>query len=189
MSKLQASSRGGQPAGGGQKQKAESLTVKEQKLLGRVMAYYQHTLTQDSRGLDYLGNVRGIDDRECIKDFGVGFVNGTLLSILPEDEEVIKALKKIGILNAEGKETFYKCVVFPLFNMNGAMVNLYGRNIEEDNGVTHLYLPGPLCGLVNRQATKRSQTIILTESIIDALTLYDQGFKNVIPHLWCERPG
>jgi DNA primase len=28
---------------------------------------------------------------------------------------------------------------------------------------------------------KRSQTIILTESVIDGLTLYGQGFKNTIP--------
>jgi hypothetical protein len=60
-------------------------------------------------------------------------------------------------------------------------VNLYGRNIDDEAGTTHLYLPGPRSGLVNRQAVKRSATIILTESIIDALTLYDQGFKNVIP--------
>ena len=36
-------------------------------------------------------------------------------------------------------------------------------------------------GIINRQAVKRSSTILLTESIIDGLTLYDQGFKNVIP--------
>ncbi|MCP3667822.1 MAG: toprim domain-containing protein, partial [Gammaproteobacteria bacterium] len=47
--------------------------------------------------------------------------------------------------------------------------------------IKHLYLKGPRNGTVNRQAVKRSQTILLTESIIDALTLYDQGFKNVIP--------
>ncbi|MDY7038279.1 MAG: toprim domain-containing protein, partial [Thermodesulfobacteriota bacterium] len=63
----------------------------------------------------------------------------------------------------------------------GSIVNLYGRSIADENNVTHLYLPGPRTGIVNRQAVKRSQTIILTESIIDALTLYDQGFKNVIP--------
>ncbi|CAB1060206.1 DNA primase, phage associated, partial [Olavius sp. associated proteobacterium Delta 1] len=63
----------------------------------------------------------------------------------------------------------------------GSIVNLYGRNIEDDNGVSHLYLPGSRSGLVNRQAVKRSQSILLTESIIDALSLYDQGFKNVMP--------
>jgi DNA primase len=61
------------------------------------------------------------------------------------------------------------------------VVNLYGRNISSENNVNHLYLPGPRNGIVNRQAVKQSSTILLSESIIDALTLYDQGFKNVIP--------
>ena len=172
------------PASGGQKQKAESLTVKEQKLLARVVGYYQHTLTQDHSGINYLKNERGITDNQAIKDFGTGYVNGTLPDILPDDEEAITTLKKIGILNAKGHETFYNCIVFPLYDNNGGIVNLYGRNITEDNGnhqTTHLYLPGARSGIINRQAVKRSQTIILTESVIDALTLYAQGFKNVIP--------
>ena len=42
--------------------------------------------------------------------------------------------------------------------------------------------PGERSGLVNRQAAlKDPKPSSLTESIIDALTLYDQGFKNVIP--------
>ena len=94
---------------------------------------------------------------------------------------MIKALKRIGILNAKNHEVFYNCVVFPLADARGAVVNLYGRNIDDAAGASHLYLPGPRTGIVNRQAVKRSQTIILTESVIDALTLYDQGFKNVMP--------
>ncbi len=160
--------------------KKEELTVKEKKLLARVGSYYQHTMTIDSRGLDYLKE-RGINDIQTIKDFGTGFVNSTLKEILPDDEEVIKTLKKIGILNKKGNESFYNCVVFPLYDQSGAIVNLYGRNINDDNAVTHLYLPLERCGLVNRQSVQRSTTIILTESIIDALTLYDQGFHNVIP--------
>jgi DNA primase len=161
-----------------------ALTVKEQKFLARVVGYYQHTLTQDHSGIDYLKNERGIADNQSIKDFGTGYVNGTLPDILPDDEEAIATLKKIGILNAKGHETFYHCIVFPLFDNNGGIVNLYGRNISEDSGnhqTTHLYLPGARSGIINRQAVKRSQTIILTESVIDALTLYAQGFKNVIP--------
>lgn len=157
------------------------LSVKEQKLLARVVAYYQHTLTQDKRGLNYLRNERGIADLKSLTDFGTGYVNGTLLDILPQDEEITQALQRIGILNKKGHETFYNCVTFPLHDANGGVVNLYGRSIEQEAGVTHLYLPGPRSGLVNRQAVKRSQTIILTESVIDALTLYDQGFKAVVP--------
>jgi DNA primase catalytic core len=159
----------------------KALTVKDRKLLARVVSYYQHTLAQDNRGLNYLKQDRGIADNQSLKDFGAGYANGTLLEILPEDPEVVKALKKIGILNTKGHEVFYNCVVFPLYNARGSVVNLYGRNIDDEAGTTHLYLPGERSGLVNRQAVKRSQTIILTESIIDALTLYDQGFKNAIP--------
>ncbi len=161
--------------------KPPALTVKERKLLARVVGYYQHTLGQDNRGLTYLKQERGIAENQTLTDFGAGYANGTLLEILPTDPEVTGSLKRIGILNTKGHEIFYNCVVFPLYNTRGSIVNLYGRNIEDEGGTTHLYLPGPRSGLVNRQAVKRSQTIILTESIIDALTLYDQGFKNVIP--------
>ena len=149
-----------------------------------MVSYYQHTLgADDNRGLAYLKNERGIADNQSITDFGTGYANGTLLEILPEDPEVILALKRIGILNAKGHELFYNCVVFPLVDESGAVVNLYGRNIDEGSGVAHLYLPGPRTGLVNPaySAAKRSQDLILTESIIDALTLYDRGFKNAVP--------
>ena len=33
---------------------SKTLSVKESKLLGQVVGYYQHLLGQDSRGLDYL---------------------------------------------------------------------------------------------------------------------------------------
>ncbi len=105
----------------------------------------------------------------------------TFKEILPDDPEVLEALKRIGILNAKGHETFYNCVVFPLMDPAGAASGLYGRSIDRESGLTHLYLPGPRRGLVNRQAATRSQTVLLTESVIDALTLYDQGFKNVVP--------
>ncbi|CAB1056083.1 DNA primase DnaG, partial [Olavius sp. associated proteobacterium Delta 1] len=136
----------------------QPLSVKERKLLTRVVSYYQHTLTQDSRGTNYLKKERGITDNQSLKDFAVGYVNGTLLEILPEDPEVIEALKKIGILNNKGHEIFYNCVVFPLYNNRGSIVNLYGRSIEDDpasrkryaaTSVTHLYLPGRRTGLVN----------------------------------------
>ncbi len=169
------------PAAGKPPAKPKELSVKEQKLLGRVHAYYQHTLSQDPAGLDYLKNERGIHDNQSLADFSAGYANGTLLNILPDDPEILHSLKAIGILNSKGKELFYKCVVFPLYDARGAIANLYGRNIDDSCDIRHLYLPGKRSGLVNRQAALRSRTLILTESIIDALTLYDQGFKNVMP--------
>lgn len=162
------------------KEERKETSVADKKLLARVVGYYQHTFTEDTRGLEYLKN-RGISDKQSLIDFGTGFVNGSLKNILPDDPEVLNTLKNLGILNKKGNETFYNCVVFPLYDQNGGIVNLYGRNIDPENGASHLYLAGSRSGIINRQAVKRSSTILLTESIIDGLTLYDQGFKNVIP--------
>lgn len=163
-------------------EKKKEISIADKKLLARVAGYYHHTFSEDPRGLDYLKG-RGIVGNQSFTDFAVGYVNGSLKNILPEDPEVITTLQKLGILNQKGNEIFYNCVVFPLYDRDGIITGLYGRNIDPDCGANHLYLAGGRNGLVNpaRGVVKRSSTILLTESVIDALTLYDQGFTNVIP--------
>ena len=63
----------------------KAMSVKDRKLLARVVSYYQHTMTKDGRGLTYLKQERGITDNQSLKDFGAGYVNGTLPEILPHD--------------------------------------------------------------------------------------------------------
>lgn len=100
-----------------------------------------------------------------------------------------ETLKEIGLINERGYELFYNCVIFPVFDDNQDCVGIYGRKVDDtkqltmnsEQGTVHLYLPGPRRGVFNWQAAKRSQTLILTESIIDALTLYNAGFKDVVP--------
>lgn len=164
------------------KEKKKGISVADKKLLARVAGYYHHTFSEDTRGLDYLKG-RGITNNQSFTDFAVGYVTGSLKNILPDDPEVIGTLKKLGILNQKGNEIFYNCVVFPLYDRDGTITGLYGRNIDPDCGANHLYLAGGRNGLVNPASgvVKRSSTILLTESVIDALTLYDQGFTNVIP--------
>ena len=38
------------------KEKKKAISVADKKLLARVVGYYQHTFTEDQRGLDYLKN-------------------------------------------------------------------------------------------------------------------------------------
>ncbi len=158
----------------------KGVTVQAKKLLARVVTHYQHCFSENPKGLHYLQQ-RGITDIKAIRDFGTGFVDGSLKNILPQDEKTISELRTLGVLNKKGNEVFYNCVVFPLYDQKGAVINLYGRNILRDHGTTHLYLAGSNNGLANRQAVRRAKTIILTESIIDGLTLYAQGFRNVVP--------
>ncbi|UCG69043.1 MAG: toprim domain-containing protein, partial [Thermoplasmata archaeon] len=163
-----------------EKPNPENLTPKQRKLLNRVMQYYQATLLKDMRGLEYLQKERGIQDKQSILDFRAGFAPGNLLEAIPPEGELIEDLNAIGILNDKGHELFYGSVAFPLLDLNNNVVSIYGRRIEEGE-IKHLYLPGKKRGLINWQAAKRSKSLILTESVIDALSLYDAGFKNVIP--------
>ncbi len=62
-----------------------------------------------------------------------------------------------------------------------AAISIEDNPSTSSGRVTHLYLPAQeAASITGRPRVKRSQTILLTESA-DALTLYAQGFKNVIP--------
>jgi len=154
-------------------------SINRTHLLNRVISFYHKTFCEDPRAREYLRS-RGIADNAIFSDFTIGYSNGTLLNTIPDEGDIIAALKEIGILNEKGNEFFYGCVVFPLFDENKDAVGLYGRRIT-DGETAHLYLPGPRCGVFNFHAAKRSKSIILTESIIDAVTLYNAGFRDVIP--------
>jgi DNA primase len=86
------------------------------------------------------------------------------------------------LIRSSGKEFFQGCLVFPLLDEQGKVVSFYGRSIQAGTKPSHLYPPGPRRGLVNREALKvyRDQ-IILTESVIDALSLVQIGVENVVP--------
>lgn len=149
------------------------------RLLNRVVSFYHQTFCEDPRAREYL-KARGITDAAALENFQVGYANGTLLNTVPEEGDIRAALREAGILTERGRELFYGCAVFPVFDENRDCAGLYGRRIT-DGEVNHLYLPGPRRGVWNHLAVKRSPTLILAESVIDALTLYGAGFKEVVP--------
>ena len=161
------------------------LTPAHYKLLKRVVDFYHTAFTEDPRAMEYLQD-RGISDenKSIFADYQVGFVNGTLLNVLPSDGETITRLKELGILNKKGKEHFYGCATFPLFDANNNPVGMYGRRLHEFTTKTsadHLYLPGERKGIFNRQGARVSTDIHLTESILDSLSLINAGITNTIP--------
>jgi DNA primase len=150
------------------------------EILTRVVAFYHQTFYDDPRGLAYLRDTRGIHDKEIYETFRPGFANGSLFKTLPKSGEIIETLKALGILTSSGREFFHHHVIFPLTNEDGQVVGIYGRSIENGPATPHLYLKGPHRGVFNWQAAKRSSDLFLTESIIDALSLYQAGFRDVL---------
>jgi DNA primase catalytic core len=159
------------------------LSAVQVKLLSRVIDFYHRAFAEDPRAMDYL-NKRGITDKAVFSAYKIGFANGTLLNVLPDEGDVIEQLKAIGILNEKCHEHFYGCAAFPLYDLCGRPVGLYGRRIDDMIGgdaPDHLYLPGPRRGLFNYQAARRDKEIILTEAVLDSLTLINAGILNTIP--------
>lgn len=69
-------------------------------------------------------------------------------------------------------------------DLHPALLQLYGRRTQSDYKILkgspkHLYLPSPLAGVWNEEALKASSEVILCESLIDAMTFWCAGFRNV----------
>ncbi len=160
--------------------------VDDQALLNQVIDYYHETLKQSPEALAYLKS-RGLDHPELVDRFKLGFANRTLGIRLPAKNrvagELIRTqLQKIGLLRDSGHEHFNGSLVVPVLDEAGNVTEVYGRKITDGlrkGTPLHLYLPGPHRGVFNVQALATHQEIILCESLIDALTFWQAGYRNV----------
>ncbi len=170
-------------------QKLDSLAeanVEDQALLQRVVGYYEETLKQSPEALEYLAR-RGLKHPEIIERFHLGFANRTLGYRLPnmqraEGKELRSRLQNLGILRESGHEHLNGSLVIPVFDESGRVVEMYGRKLLDNlrpGTPKHLYLPGPHRGVWNVEALQASKEIILCESLIDALTFWCAGYRNV----------
>lgn len=86
------------------------------------------------------------------------------------------------MLRESGHEHMTGSLVAPIFDANASPVQAYGRKIGDLRGsrvALHLYLPGPLAGIFNREAVIASEEIILCEAIIDAMSFWAAGYGHV----------
>ena len=155
----------------------------DQAALRQVLDYYHARLAENPAALAYLKQ-RGLT-AEAVAAFRVGFVDRTLGLRLPQNNRkegaALRArLTRLGILREQtGHEHLRGRIVFPVVAENGEIGTVYGRAID-DGGKhdRHLFLPGPQRGVLN-PAALRSAEVILCEGIIDALTFWGAGFRNV----------
>lgn len=158
-----------------------------QAALRQVLDYYHETLKQSPEALAYL-QTRGLNHPELIERFRLGYANRTLGYRLPnkawkEGQEVRGRLQTIGLLRESGHEHFNGSVVVPVVDQSGIVHELYGRKIRDDlrtGTAYHLYLPGPHAGVWNEDGIQASGgEVILCEALIDAMTFWVHGFRNV----------
>jgi len=160
--------------------------AEDRDILRQVVDYYHQTLKASPEALRYLES-RGLTDPEMIDRFQLGFANRTLGYRLPEKNrksgaELRGRLQALGILRESGHEHFNGSLVIPIVDPAGDVLGMYGRKITpglREGTPLHLYLPGPHKGVWNEEALLASKEIILCEALIDALTFWCAGFRNV----------
>jgi len=163
-----------------------AMDADDQALLDQVVGYYHETLKASPEALAYL-KARGIDSMEAVEHFKLGYANRTLGLRLPQKNRVAGAeirtrLQKIGIYRESGHEHFNGSLVMPILDESGNTVEVYGRKVRDDlrpGTPQHLYLPGPHAGVWNIGALQANKEIILCEALIDALTFWCAGYRNV----------
>ena len=166
-----------------------ALDADDRALLLQVVAYYTLSLKQSPEALAYLQS-RGLNHPELIDAFKLGFANRTLGLRLPDKRRVEGAqmrsrLERLGVYRESGHEHFNGSLVIPVLDEHGQVCELYGRKVTSrlrDGTPLHLYLPANTSrgrGVFNVAAFKVGKEIILCESIIDALTFWCAGHRNV----------
>jgi DNA primase len=147
-------------------------------LLARVVEHYHRTFCERKDAQEYLAK-RGLTDVDLLRAHKVGYADGSLLKRLPRSGELRDQLVSLGVVTPEGRELLGGCVVVPIPDpLAGQWVNLYGRGLRTPR---HCYLPGPLRGVLNFQAARLSPEVVLTESVLDALSFHQAGIATAIP--------
>lgn len=166
-----------------------ALDADDRQLLRDTVTYYHERLKQSPDALAYLA-ARGIAQAEAIDHFQLGLADRTLGLRLPDNRrkagaDIRTRLTKIGVYRESGHEHFNGSLIIPVVDEAGQVTELYGRKIRDDlraGTPKHLYLPareGRSRGVFNITALQASKEIILCEALIDALTFWCAGYRNV----------
>jgi DNA primase len=175
-----------------------ALDADDRALLLQVVDYYHQSLKQSPEALAYLQS-RGLNHPELIERFKLGYANRTLGLRLPEKNrkagaDIRTQLQKLGIYRASGHEHFNGSLTIPVLGEHGQVLEVYGRKLLDNLRVgtpKHLYLPTRVDEQQNRRGRGvfnlaalqtqgvASKEIILCEAIIDALTFWCAGYRNV----------
>jgi DNA primase catalytic core len=161
----------------------------DQALLNQTIGYYHERLLATSEAQAYLA-ARGLAHPELVAHFKLGVADRTLGLRLPDKTrkagaDIRARLQRVGLVRDSGHEHFNGSLVVPVFDEAGQVVEVYGRKLLDNlrpGTPKHLYLPareGRGRGVFNIAALIASKEVILCEALIDALTFWCAGYRNV----------
>jgi DNA primase len=154
----------------------QTATADTAAALEQAAAFYQQQLDHYPEAMRYLG-MRGLRNPDLIRELEIGYAPGGILRRhLTAQGHSFDLLLRASLLNAQGADTFYQRIVFPL-RQGEHIVNLYGRSIGA--AFAHRFLPGAKGGLYAWEKVRRAPEVILVEGLFDYAVLRQEGFQNV----------
>jgi DNA primase catalytic core len=159
-------------------QQHEAASADPAAVLEQAATFYQQQLDGYPEALHYLKQ-RGLHDLALIKELRIGYApGGSLRRHLTAQGHSCDLLQRLGLLDSQGHDAFYRRVVFPCCQ-GGRVINLYGRSIAA--AFAHRFLPGSKGGLYGWEQVQQCPEVILVEGLFDYAVLWQAGFR----HLTC----
>ena len=158
----------------------------DHELLESVLDFYHHRFGDESAGSQFLVS-RGLCSSELVNEFQIGYADRELGRLLPSanqskaGRELRQRLKDLGIYRSSGHGHFNGSIVVPLRDIHGQVINIYGRKTTTNlKDVTHLHTwLGKPRGVFNGQALQTCSEIVLTDSILNAMSFWCAEVRNV----------
>lgn len=169
MALLPTSSRQNEPL----QAKVQLTSAERSELLEESFNQMRVCFGDRPEGRKYLAS-RGLVSLEGVE---VGFCDKNFARRLSDKKR--QQLQEVGLLNGHGRAHFAGCVVFPLRDIHHQLQGFYGRKIKGPG--KHYYLPGKREGVFSvRNLDARRDKILITESVLDAVSLVEHGFTDVL---------
>lgn len=137
--------------------------------------FYQQQLERHPTARAYLA-ARGIHDRGVIERMRIGYAPGACLrSYLMRSGYSRHALQQAGLIDEQGRDTFFRCLTFPLAEAG----NLYGRSLTAGL-YRHRFLPGSKGGLYGLAQAPAGHRLLVVEGLFDLAALWQAGFPETV---------
>ncbi|MCR5530395.1 MAG: DNA primase [Lachnospiraceae bacterium] len=160
--------------------------------------YYRKFYSEDGKfAREYIVG-RGLS-AETMKNFGIGYSDGSLYKYLKEEGYRDEFLAKSGLFTFDEKrgvnDKFFNRVMFPIFDTNGKVIAFGGR-VMGDGLPKYLNSPETLIfdksrNLYGMHLARRTKQpyMLLCEGYMDTIALHQAGFDNAVASLGTSLTG
>lgn len=143
----------------------------------QIVESWQGLLRKNERAKAYLQR-RKLWVPDLLERLQVGFAESRRRP-LPESPYIRRLLVWMKILDRNEEHLLHNRLVVPIFDEQDFLAGAYGVSLDETSPVPDLYPAGTAFGVFNTAGIPADGEVIVTASILDALTLLTLGFPNV----------